>query len=121
MTAEQVRTATQMGIEIGSHATAHTRLSEVDADVLRSEVFESREQLEAVVAAPVLGFCYPYGDVPDDVDALRDAGYDYAVATRTSAGGHRYALPRIYVGEQDGAFRLFAKLVRHRLVWGTAS
>jgi murein biosynthesis integral membrane protein MurJ len=121
MTAEQVRTASHMGIEIGSHAIAHTRLSEADTDLLRSEVIESREQLEAVVGAPVLGFCYPYGDVPHDVDVLRDAGYDYAVAIRTSAGRHRYALPRIYVGEQDGAFRLFAKLLRHRLVWGTAS
>lgn len=120
MSADQVRTAARMGIEIGSHGVAHIRLSEADADVLREEIVESRERLEAVVGAPVRGFCYPYGDVPDAVHIPRDAGYDYAVATRTSARRHRYALPRIYVGERDGAVRLLAKLIRHRLVWGSA-
>jgi hypothetical protein len=70
------------------------------------------------VEAPVRGFCYPYGDVADALEIVRNAGYDYAVATRTSARRHRYAFPRIYVGERDGAVRLHAKLLRHRLVWG---
>jgi hypothetical protein len=85
------------------------------------EVIESREALEAVVTAPVQGLCYPYGDVPDALEIVRDAGYDYAVATRTSARRHRYALPRIYVGERDGAVRLRAKMLRHRLAWGRSS
>lgn len=120
MSAEQVRSAAGMGVEIGSHAVAHLRLSEAGPDVVRREIVESRERLEAVVGAPVRGFCYPYGDVPDAVHIVRDAGYDYAVATRTSARRDRYALPRIYVGERDGAVRLLAKLIRHRLVWGSA-
>ena len=118
MTAGQVRTASQMGIEIGSHTSSHVRLSDADADVVRMEVIQSREALEAVVTAPVRGLCYPYGDVPDALEIVRDAGYDYAVATRPSARRHRYALPRIYVGERDGAVRLRAKILRHRLAWG---
>jgi peptidoglycan/xylan/chitin deacetylase (PgdA/CDA1 family) len=121
MTAEQVRTVARMGMEIGSHAVSHVRLSEAETHVVGREVIESRERLEAVVAAPVRGFCYPYGDVVDAVPVLRDAGYDYAVATRASGAGHRYALPRIYVGERDGGLRLLAKLVRHRLVWGSGA
>ena len=91
MSADQVRTAARMGIEIGSHAVSHVRLSELDADVVRREVIESRERLEAVVEAPVRGFCYPYGDVADALELVRNAGYEYAVATRTSARRHRYA------------------------------
>jgi putative peptidoglycan lipid II flippase len=120
MSADQARTAARMGFEIGSHTLSHVRLSEANADVVRSEVVQSRERLEAVVAAPVRGFCYPYGDVANALEIVRDAGYEYAVATRTTARKHRYALPRIYVGERDGALRLWAKLVRHRLVWGSA-
>jgi putative peptidoglycan lipid II flippase len=120
MTADQVRTAARMGFEIGSHSLSHVRLSDANADVVRREVVQSRERLEAVLGAPVRGFCYPYGDVPDALEIVRDAGYDYAVATRTSGRRNRYALPRIYVGERDGGLRLWAKLVRHRLVWGSA-
>lgn len=121
MGTDQVRTAARMGIEIGSHTLSHVRLPDADADIVRREVVQSRERLEALVATPVLGFCYPYGDVPDALEIVRDAGYDYAVATRTSARRHRYALPRIYVGERDGAIRLRAKVLRHRLAWGSCS
>ncbi|HEX2773058.1 MAG TPA: lipid II flippase MurJ [Micromonosporaceae bacterium] len=120
MTADQVRAAARLGIEIGSHGVEHVRLSEADDDVLRYEIVGSRATLEAIAGAPVRGFCYPYGDVPDGVNAVRHAGYDYAVATRTTARRDRYALPRIYVGEGDGAARLLAKLIRHRLIWGSA-
>jgi putative peptidoglycan lipid II flippase len=114
---DQVRTAAGRGIEIGSHSLSHVRLPDADADAVRREVVQSRERLEAVVAAPVRGFCYPYGELPDCLEIVRDAGYDYAVATRTSARRHRYALPRIYVGGRDSAFRLRLKVIRHRMAW----
>ena len=41
--------------------------------------------------------------------AVRDAGYDYACAVRTPAADLGLtALPRIYVGQRDGAARLTA-------------
>jgi peptidoglycan/xylan/chitin deacetylase (PgdA/CDA1 family) len=118
MTADQVRQAARMGMEIGSHGLRHRGLAGADADTLDVEVVGSRKVLESMVDTPVRGFCYPYGDLSDAaVDAVRVAGYDYAVATRTSARPDRYALPRIYVGEQDGPARLWAKALRHRLTW----
>jgi putative peptidoglycan lipid II flippase len=119
MTADQVREAARLGMEIGSHGWAHRRLSQVDVGTLRGEVERSRAVLQSLVGAPVPGFCYPYGDLSDTVvRAVRAAGYDYAVATRTSAYLDRYALSRTYVGERDGPVRLYAKHLRHRLAWG---
>ena len=42
--------------------------------------------------------------------AVRDAGYDYACAVQTPlADLGLMALPRIYVGQRDGAVRMAAK------------
>jgi hypothetical protein len=47
--------------------------------------------------------------------AVRDAGYDYACAVRTPAADlGLMALPRIYVGQDDGAARLTAKRLLYR-------
>lgn len=119
MTAEQVLLAARNGIEIGSHGLGHRLLSRVDPDTLRRETQHSRQILQSLVGVPVRGFCYPYGELSDDArTAARAAGYDYAVATWASARRARHALPRTYVGQGDGAARLRAKLIRHRLIWG---
>ncbi|MFF0412410.1 polysaccharide deacetylase family protein [Kitasatospora sp. NPDC004745] len=76
---------------------------------------ESRRLLEEVVGGPVTGFCYPYGAVdPPAARAVHEAGYDHACAIAHSPLTGRLALPRSYVGERDGAWRLRAKEVRHR-------
>jgi peptidoglycan/xylan/chitin deacetylase (PgdA/CDA1 family) len=119
MTADQVRAAAGMGIEIGSHGMSHTSLAAADPVLLKSEVESSRDVLESLLGTSVGGFCYPYGELSDaTVSAVRDAGYDYGVATWHRARKDRHALPRTYVGERDRSARLRAKQLRHRLVWG---
>jgi putative peptidoglycan lipid II flippase len=118
MRADQVREAARMGIEVGSHGLDHRGLSYVDADTLAAQVQRSRKILESLLDGPVRGFCYPFGDLNDAaVRAAHAAGYDYAVATWSSARRDRHALPRTYVGNHDGAIRLYAKLIRHNLFW----
>lgn len=74
--------------------------------------------LQSLVDAAVGGFCYPYGDLSNSaLLAAREAGYDYAVATRHMAREDRHALPRTYVGQRDGIARLVAKQIRHQLMW----
>ena len=83
------------------------------------EIQESRDILRASLDEPIRGFCYPYGVVSDAaIRAARDAGYDYAVATRGNAKRDRFAMPRTYVGERDGVSRLQAKRLRHWLTRG---
>jgi len=122
MTADQVRDAARMGIEIGSHGMNHRSLVDADPALLASEVSRSREVLQSLLGTTVDGFCYPYGELSDAaVMATREAGYDYAVATWQTARRDRHALPRTYVGQRDRGGRLLAKGIRHRLSWGGRS
>ncbi|WP_286260253.1 polysaccharide deacetylase family protein [Streptomyces graminofaciens] len=104
------------GIEIGSHGLAHIDLTKVDDETLRAETAGSRALLSELIGAPVQGFCYPYGTVDQRaVDAVRDAGYGYACAIDPGPLNGPYALPRVHIGEQDTAVRLFVKHRLHRL------
>ncbi|MEU8511410.1 polysaccharide deacetylase family protein [Kitasatospora sp. NPDC048722] len=116
LTVQEVTELAAAGWEIGSHGLGHQSLPGLPADVLANQTRESRRLLEEVVGGPVTGFCYPYGDVDLPATlAVRDAGYDYAVAIAHSPLTGRFALPRCYVGDRDGAWRLRAKRGRHRL------
>ncbi|WP_035841740.1 polysaccharide deacetylase family protein [Kitasatospora azatica] len=116
LTVDQVRELAASGWEIGSHGVSHVALPGVPAELLRAEVRDSRTTLEQLVGGRVGGFCYPYGDVDEPATrAVEEAGYDYAVAIRHSTLAGRFALPRCYVGDRDGAWRLRAKRGRHGL------
>ncbi|MCE7080671.1 polysaccharide deacetylase family protein [Streptomyces sp. ST2-7A] len=112
--AEGVRACAGAGVEIGSHGLLHRSLPDLDADELRREVRGSREALRATTGSAPAGFCYPYGAVgPREVAAVRAAGYDYACAIDPGPLTGRYALPRVHVGERDGAPRLALKALLH--------
>jgi hypothetical protein len=73
--------------------------------------------LEDVLQQPVPGFCFPYGEHDDAaVAAAEAAGYSYACVTNDWSGEGPFRVPRYYVGQKDGALRLLAKAVRHRVV-----
>jgi len=115
LTVDQVRELANAGWEIGSHGLGHQALPGLPPDVLARQTRESRQALEDLVGGPVTGFCYPYGAVDRSATlAVRDAGYDYACAIQHSDLTGRFALPRCYVGDRDGAWRLRAKYGRHR-------
>jgi peptidoglycan/xylan/chitin deacetylase (PgdA/CDA1 family) len=116
LTEQQIRELAATGWEIGSHGLSHLALPGVPPEVLRAEVESSRTLLTELLGEPVRGFCYPYGAVDlAAARAVQRAGYDYAVAIEHSQLAGRYALPRCYVGDRDGAWRLRAKRGRHGL------
>ena len=111
MTADEVREASERGMEIGSHSMTHPRLSGLAPELLEEEVGASRRVLAEVLGEEVGGFCYPYGDV--DLQALRAvgrAGYDYACAWKTRIEHNDYDLFRTPIDEKDGIFRFRTKL-----------
>jgi peptidoglycan/xylan/chitin deacetylase (PgdA/CDA1 family) len=116
LSGREVRELAAAGMEIGSHGATHVRLAELDAGRLRAEISGSRASLGELTGAPVRGFAYPYGSM--DATARRavlDAGYDYACAVQTPRADIGFtALPRIYVGQRDGAARLTAKRLAYR-------
>jgi peptidoglycan/xylan/chitin deacetylase (PgdA/CDA1 family) len=103
-------------VEIGSHGLTHTDLTKADDLTLTSEVAGSRAVLAELTGAPVDGFCYPYGTLDQRaVDAVRHAGYTYACAIDPGPLNGLHALPRVHIGQNDHAVRLFLKHRLHRL------
>jgi peptidoglycan/xylan/chitin deacetylase (PgdA/CDA1 family) len=109
--AQGIREVDRRGIEVGSHGWSHTRLAALDSCTVEEEVARSRHDLSMTLERDVEGFCYPYGNLDAPAaDAVRRAGYAYACAYKTRVSHDLYDLPRIHVGEKDGAFRLGLKL-----------
>jgi peptidoglycan/xylan/chitin deacetylase (PgdA/CDA1 family) len=83
LTADGVRALHAAGVEIGSHGATHRALPELSDADLAAEVAGSKTALEAVIGAPVVSFCYPYGAFDDrSVEAVRAAGYRAATVIR---------------------------------------
>jgi peptidoglycan/xylan/chitin deacetylase (PgdA/CDA1 family) len=115
LTQDGIRAVAEEGMEIGSHGLFHTSLVQTDDEQLRRETADSRRLIEMITGAAPDGFCYPYGHVDARaVEAVRAAGYGYACAIAPGRLDGPHALPRTYIGPQDTALRLRAKLVLHR-------
>lgn len=71
-------------VEVGSHTVNHPILSRVSAERAQREIEESKEYIEHRLSREVLAFAYPNGMPGDyrgaDKEALREAGYYYAVS-----------------------------------------
>jgi peptidoglycan/xylan/chitin deacetylase (PgdA/CDA1 family) len=108
---DELREVRARGIEVGSHGLSHIRLAGLDRRTLKQEVQESGELLSELLGAPVDGFCYPYGSLDADaMQAVEEAGYAYGCGVKVpSAAVGRFSLPRMHVGQADGALRLAVK------------
>jgi peptidoglycan/xylan/chitin deacetylase (PgdA/CDA1 family) len=90
--------------EFGSHTVDHVILGRADPHRRRSEVFESKAVLDAVLRRPCRLFAYPNGEAQDFGEAdqlnLMKAGYSCAVSQIAGLNDHatpRYALRRLNV------------------------
>jgi len=76
-----VKSIAAAGHEVASHGWGHRRVTQLSPEAFREEVRTSRETLEQVVAAPVLGFRAPsYSIVPGlewALEILVEEGYRY--------------------------------------------
>ena len=74
----------EWGMSVQSHTRTHPFLSQVDSDRLRSELFESRRELDRRLGQQTMEIAFPGGDMP--VRRFRsmivEAGYRVAVGTR---------------------------------------
>jgi peptidoglycan/xylan/chitin deacetylase (PgdA/CDA1 family) len=83
MDAFQVREWLSAGHEIGSQSMTHASLTRLSVRDAREEIFSSKKKLEDMFAAPVIHFCYPYGNWNDAIrDVVIEAGYQSACTTR---------------------------------------
>ncbi|NEB75768.1 polysaccharide deacetylase family protein [Streptomyces sp. SID14478] len=116
LTPQGIRAAAAAGMEIGSHGLMHVDLTRADDEERRAEVQRSKAHIEELTGGEVHGFCYPYGCVDrPTVEAVRRAGYRYACAISPGVLTGVHALPRVFVGQRDTAWRLELKRRMHRL------
>lgn len=70
------------GVDVGSHARTHPRLTTLEDTALSEELEGSKEELAERLGRAPRSLAYPFGDVDDRVArAAHSAGYDAAVTT----------------------------------------
>lgn len=77
MTAKELRSLPPEVVTLGSHSVTHPRFESLTAEQRKSELAESKNDLEHILGRPVKLFSYPYGEgTPGDVELARSVGYD---------------------------------------------
>lgn len=102
MSEAQLRDLHSQGFGIGAHTALHPILDYCSAEEAEQEIGGVRERLQAIVGGPVNGFAYPNGRPYADfsrlhVDAVKRAGYRYAVTTHwgvADASTSPFQIPR---------------------------
>ena len=97
-----VRALHNQGFEIGAHTIHHPILNECTQAQAKAEIGGCKEELEAIIGAPVHLFAYPNGRPHQDYNAghvalVKACGYKAAVATSggaASAASDIFQLPR---------------------------
>ena len=111
----QIKAWHAAGMEVGAHSQTHPRLTGCSDAALAAEMANSKAELEALVGAPVLQFCYPYGDVDARVaDAARQAGYAAATTVyrgRARVGDDAMMLKRVLVSGSNMLYLFLLKLL----------
>jgi len=111
------------GFEIGAHTVSHPRLTLLSDDQLEHEIVDSKHALEDIIGREVVSFSYPYGDRDERViEAVKAAGYKYAVSTRLGAANLDgvFEIPRVNVRWNALGPLLMRKIRRARMASGIA-
>ena len=114
MDARQVREVHSLGMEVGAHSCSHVPLAELPSQRVHYEVADCKAQLEDLLGAPVVSFCYPVGKFHRRVmETVAEAGYRLAVTTRKRKIRrliHPFAIPRLTVGYRHPLVAFLVKL-----------
>jgi peptidoglycan/xylan/chitin deacetylase (PgdA/CDA1 family) len=112
MTAGELRTCREAGIEIGAHGWLHRNLTQCSRAEAEEEIVRSRDELARCLGTPPTFYSYPYGaHLPEHFEMLAKAGYQAAVSIFSAAPtvtANRYAMRRVYIhpGNTTLSFRL---------------
>lgn len=118
----QVRALYDAGMEIGGHTVSHPILARLDPAAARAEIAAGKEQLEAIIRAPVTLFAYPNGKPAADylsghVAMVKELGFSAAVSTSpgvATQNADRYQIPRFTPWDNTPA-RFALRLVHNTL------
>lgn len=89
MTWQQIQEISAAGHEIGSHSVSHVDLTRLSDEALKTEVLESKKEIEKYIQKPVLSFCYPSGRHDDrTVEEVKK----YYIFARTTQYGKNFSV-----------------------------
>lgn len=102
---EDVHQLSAAGIGVEAHSVTHPILPNMSLERARSEIIESRSDIEKQLNHPVTLFAYPNGDCsPEIVKILKEEGFVGAVATNPvwiTSRSSQYRLGRIGLFDED--------------------
>jgi peptidoglycan/xylan/chitin deacetylase (PgdA/CDA1 family) len=105
MTWDELRAHCERGVCVGSHGRSHAHLTELGDEQLRSELRDSKQEIEDELGRPCAELAYPYGEHDMRVrTAARVAGYELAYGLSES-GRDQYALPRLDLYRRHAPWR----------------
>jgi peptidoglycan/xylan/chitin deacetylase (PgdA/CDA1 family) len=104
LTHAQIREMSEYGISIQSHGMTHRYLTELESDVVRWELTESKKALETILEKPIEFLAIPSGAYNRSVRRLaKEAGYKAVFCTLKGSNNKksdRYALRRLVIGQE---------------------
>lgn len=115
ITNEQLKTAIELGFEIGSHSMNHDKLVELSRNEASYTIQKSKEEIESVIHGMVHTFAYPYGRLDERIEKLvSDSGYLYACGAYTGSpkfGRSTYNIRRLAVNQHTSLVAFAIKLL----------
>lgn len=115
MTAEELRTLSDKGVEIGAHTVTHPDVTGLGFEEALDEMSRSRADLSAITGTDVTSLAYPYGHADEKaIKAAAAAGFRAACRVSGEGSWHEpLNLPRQDMGNSSGYLGLLLK--RHGL------
>jgi len=83
------------GHEIAIHSVSHPHLEDLPKEMLITEIFEDRKNLEKIFKYPIRGMAYPYGTYNEKViEVIENCGIEYS---RTVNQHEKFNLPENFL------------------------
>jgi peptidoglycan/xylan/chitin deacetylase (PgdA/CDA1 family) len=95
---DEIKEMTAHGIEFGAHTRNHPNLTEVNTEIARREIIESKNEMEEKMGQSVELFSYPFGRFNAEVQAIVKAAFAGAISNKPgkiSSRSDLHALERI--------------------------
>ncbi len=102
------------GIYFGSHGRNHLKLAQISFYKAKQEIQSSKQELEKCLGFPIKHFCYPYGNLNEQVKKIvKDSGYISAMSCFRGSvypGCDLLEIPRKAISYGDNLIGFFWKL-----------
>ncbi len=102
LTNKMIKEMLNYGIEFGAHTQHHLAVNEIPVEQAKTEIYNSKKDVEAIIQQECVSFAYPFGGINPEVKKMvKQAGYQFAVSTNTGPDfftGDLFQIKRIDIG-----------------------